>query len=843
MPPAELMTSKFEREWSMDSEFVLEAIAAGEWEGPLHFTARQQFVNALARWHEVSGGMPTLLGSRIYPVPHQLYAARKVLADEWPRHLIADEVGLGKTIEAGLAIQAMRGFRSPLRILVAAPGAMGRQWLCELFLRFSEQVFALLDTGRLALDEAGPLLDYGRVIVSFTALEVCPKLKEEILEREWDLVIIDEAHQVQPGSDLYQFLHKLSSASKGVLGLSATPSRRDLDGLCGLLALIDPANVDQDNTAELKEQLARGEGLEKIVCNRRTAVALQGTKLCHRRLKELSYHVSDSEQDALGHLEAPPQPSDDLQTALTALYRQKASGSPLVALELLEARRKFLSGEVKAEEEPIDKPGISLSADPGPEEEDRLWQNIIACASPLPGELQWLETAIQKVRRWMETTVGGSARFRTVSGWIQSLLNKERNAKVLVFAGDWRLVEDFEDHLSEIIGHHRIAHIHHRMAEVTLADEALRFQKQHACAVLVSDELGGEGRNFQFASAVVHLDLPWSPARLEQRIGRLDRMGRDPNRSVLSIVPRGSGRTEEALLGLHSQSLNVFDRSLGGLEFMLAPLHARICAAFMAGPENLENLSKEVAARVAEERKRADSVQGLGTPDPERLEEATRQAKSLGSTDPEQDEQAIGGWIQLLGGRCESISKGGTMLGWDNSKLRRPLDAIPGGRIRRTGTFKRHQALRDESLEFFAPGHPIVDELIRDLLTSSDGRACALVRDLGSQQAGNLFLIVTVWVGPAPHQSEPPHELVACRQPRWSRLRQRVVQLGSKPKQIEEHELISRIVASSSESDEDLAPDSIEISEADLNAAFKLGTKGAQDFHFDSVALIVGSGG
>jgi len=836
-------TEVWERKREMDSKLVLETIATGEWEGPLRFTVRQQFLSALSRWHQSSGGMPALLGSRIYPVPHQLYAARKVLADEWPRHLLADEVGLGKTIEAGLAIQAMRGFHGQLRILVAAPGAMGRQWLCEMFVRFGEQVFSLLDAGRLALDEAGPLLDNGRVIVSFTALEVWPHLKEEILEREWDLVILDEAHQVQPGSDLYQFLHQLSAASKGFLGLSATPSRRDLDGLCRLLALIDPANVDQDNTTEMKEKLARVEGLEKIVCNRRTAVNLQGTQLCQRRLKELRYRVPDAEKNAIGHLEAPPQSGDDVQMALTALYRQKASGSPLVALELLEARKKILSGEIEVDEEQIGKPEISLSADPGPEEEDHLWQQIVACASPLPDEKKWLQTAIHKVRSWMETTIGGSARFRAVSGWIQSVLNREKNAKVLVFAGDWNLVEDFGDHLSEKIGHHRVAHIHHRMDEVTLANEALRFQTQHSCAVLVSDELGGEGRNFQFASAVVHLDLPWSPARLEQRIGRLDRMGRDPSRSVLSVVPSGSGRTERALLDLHSRSLNVFERSLGGLEFLLAPLNAKICAAFMSGSENLESLSQEVAAKVAEERNRGENAQGLGTPDPERLQEATRQANSLGSADPEQDRQAISGWLQLLGGRCESAPKGGTMLGWDKSRLRRPLSAIPGVRVRRVGTFKRHQAIRDESLEFFAPGHPVVDELIRDLLSSPDGRACALRRDLGQLQAGNLFLVVTFWVGPAPNQFEPPHELISTGNPRWSRLCQRVVQLGTKAKTIEENDLMSSIIAPGSESDRDLTPDNIEISESELNAAFKLATKEVKQFHFDSIGLIVGSGG
>jgi hypothetical protein len=825
----------------MDSETAIAAIAAGQWESPARFAARQQFVNALSRWYRASGGMPTLLGSRVHPVPHQLYAARRVLADPWPRYLLADEVGLGKTIEAGLAIQAMRGFRDDLRILVAAPGAMGRQWLCEMFLRFGEQVFALLDVGRLALDEAGPLLDHGRVIVSFTAIQVWPHLQEEILQRDWDLVIIDEAHQLQPASELYQFLHKLSAASKGLLGLSATPSRRDLDGICDLLALIDPANVKQDNTGELKQKLGRGEGLHRIICHSRAAVASQGTELCRRELKELRYHVPAAEKTAIAHLEAHPQGTDGVQTALTALYRQKASGSPLVLMELLDFRQQVLRGEIQVAERSLDQPEIALSADPGPEEEGHLWRQIVAGVPPLAVEATWLQSAIQKVRSWMETAVGGAARFRAVSGWIQSALKRDSNAKVVVFAGDVSLVEDFEDHLAQQIGHHRVARIHHRLDEVTLAHEAMRFQKQRSCAVLISDELGGEGRNFQFASAVVHLDLPWSPARLEQRIGRLDRMGRSPSWSVLSVVPVGSGRMESALMGLHSRSLDIFRRSLGGLEFLLAPLHAKICAAFMAGPEHLESLSQEIGVQATAERTDTGTSRGLGAPDPQTLAEATRQARSLGSADPEQDGRAIGDWVQLLGGRCESYAKGGTMLGWDKSKLRRPLHALPGSRIRRQGTFERQQALRDESLEFFAPGHPLVDALVRDLLASPDGRACAISRDLGPPQAGNTFLVVSLWLGPAPDRPEPPHKLVNSDQPRWPCLDQRVVQLGAEARRIQHRELRSSILAPRTDSDKVLRPDQIKVSAVELNAAFQLATHDAESFHFDSLALVVGS--
>ncbi len=280
---------------------------------------------------------------------------------------------------------------------------------------------------------------------------------------------------------------------------------------------------------------------------------------------------------------------------------------------------------------------------------------------------------------------------------------------------------------------------------------------------------------------------------------------------------------------------------------MLAPLHSKICAAFMAGPEELQCLSQEIAAKVADERSKAENSPGLSAPDPDCLEEATRQARLLSSADPKQDERAIGDWMLLLGGRYESASRDGIMLGWDKSKLRRPLNAIPGVRVRRVGTFKRRQALRDESLEFFAPGHPVVDELIRDLLSGPDGRACGLRRDLGQLQAKNVFLILTGWMGPAPDQPDPPHELVRNDKRRWPRLCQRVVLLGGKGSEVADTELMSRIIAPRADSDADLAPNDIEISEAELNAAFKLatnglGTNGAEPFHSDSVALIVGSG-
>lgn len=824
----------------MDSRQFLEVLLQAGWDGALRFTARRRFIDSLASWYEASGGIPSLLGARIHPVPHQLYAARRVLADEWPRHLLADEVGLGKTIEAGLVVQALRNYHGEIRILIVAPGAMGRQWLCELFVRFGEQVFMLLDAGRLARDEAGPLLDHGRVIVSFTALQVYSQLKEQILKRDWDLIIIDEAHQIHPGSDIYAFLQELSAASKGLLALSATPSKRSLTGLGGLLSLVDPINAQQYDQSVLNERFELGQGLQKIVCNRRKSVALQGTELCRRRLKAIRYNVPDVERDAIAHIEAHPPPIGDLQTALTALYRLKASSSPMVVLELFEKRQRIIRGESTiASDDQKKEFARSLHADPGPDEEDHLWQHIVTSAPPLLGEEEWLDIASEKVRAWMETTVDGSARYRAVSGWIQSALQRDPSAKVLVFAGDWRLVEDFEVHLSDRLGQHRVACIHYRMDEVSLASQASKFQRDKSCSVLISDELGGEGRNFQFASAVVHLDVPWSPTRLEQRIGRLDRMGRNPSRTVLSVVPLGSSRTEAAIQELQSTALNVFESSLGGLEFMLAAINAEICSAVLAGPSQVEKLTQKVAVKVSDERAKNHELIA-DSPETDLLQECTRQVKAMAATDHTQNEQAIASWIQLLGGRYELDSDGRVTLGWDESKLRRPLEGIPGRRVRRIGTFDRQQALRDESLEFFAPGHPIVDALIRDLLTSSDGRVCALCRDLGHRNAGILFLVVTWWDGDSPNRPSAPHELSTNSRGQGC-IQHCVVRIGSEPLEIEEHELKARIVAPVGISDSDLPQDFITISKSQLVTAFQVATQELNPDEIDSVALVFGS--
>jgi SNF2 family DNA or RNA helicase len=212
-----------------------------------------------SRWIEDSGGIPAFLGARIQPMGHQLYAARRVLWDRVPRFILADEVGLGKTIEAGLVIQALRAEKPDLSVLIVAPGSMARQWQMELYLRFGAHACVHLDSATFAKVSTAArkrLLDSLSLVATTTVLQRFPETTTRLAQRHWDLVVVDEAHQFPPGCGLYDFFHRLARESPGFLALSATPSKREITSLAGLLALVAPDVYEPADEAGLSRRLA-----------------------------------------------------------------------------------------------------------------------------------------------------------------------------------------------------------------------------------------------------------------------------------------------------------------------------------------------------------------------------------------------------------------------------------------------------------------------------------------------------------------------------------------------------------------------------------------------------------
>ncbi len=811
-----------------DRSDPLSMFRANIWQSGKAFRRRQSFLKMLETWHTQTAGIPSLLGVRIEPMGHQLYAMRRVLANSRPRFILADEVGLGKTIEAGLVLQALMQEEPQLRVLIIAPGSMSRQWFSEMYLRFGARAFGLLEAedlikrGDAAKEFARSRLAGGQVIISTTALMAAPTLCNWIAEGAWDLVVLDEAHRISAGHQLYPVMARVATHAAGFLALSATPSSKELAGLSSLLALVAPeAYQAGDNTVlekrisgqkriwqalnstiryleaakresvELDEEdleflssLWEGVGNEdpvigdftssmrtgsrdsvealvayvqefhrvdqRLIRTRRATLTADGKQWPERRLETLDYEPSNAETNLINHLTELSFPSDpeSPSAGLRLLYERVCGISPAHALKFLEYRRRHLdTGAVKQASDAFER----LLQDPEPGYELVLQSRVLATTEPLQGELRWLSTAINLVEEWGRREGNVPARFRAAAKWIQSHLTEKPDNKVLVFCQEADVVVGFANFLRTQLAAGAVETFHYEMPEEELSQIAHRFQRVATCRVLVSDELGGEGRNFQVASAVLHMDTPWSVSRIEQRIGRLDRIARPPDRDVLSVATVGPGDLEQTIFETHRDIFRVYHQSIGGLEFGLPAIQRRTLDAMRLGAQGLRDIQEELRAKIATELDRTDEAFDCALDSSKRqLSEGNVLARGL------TEAQQLGGgsdvllaWAEQLGFRVKRRTGDQVEVVVDPEWYRGPKERLPySGRKLISGTFKHNVAMQNDALQFFGPGHPLIDFLVREFHVEGDGR-CAISKVLvGSQHAGRLFAYVSLRCSP-----------------------------------------------------------------------------------------------
>jgi ATP-dependent helicase HepA len=803
-------------------EPLIDVLQAGTWRGPGRFGARRRLLATTARWYEDSDGIPALLGARIRPLAHQIYAARRVLWDRVPRFILADEVGLGKTIEAGLVIQALVAEDPTLRVLVIAPGGMSRQWLCELYLRFGARAYVHVDGARLngaSRKRRGEWAAAERLIVSTTALAESSEFAAAVLDQHWDLAVIDEAHQFAPPHPLYGILQAIAERSPGVLVLSATPSKGHVDGLLALLALVAPdvyriddraglearlaiqnelwdrlgyssrlvravlaegKRLGAEDAAELagewsglldgdpvvSELLARmrggdGEAVEellayvqefhridhRIIRTRRATLGHGGQGLNVRTRAELAYEASAAEDVLADHLLNIGDPGSPMGLALRGLYWRMFSTTADQFIALLIARRNVL-----AKGEPVPSRAFDplevVASDQSPADEQVWMARLIALCPPLEDEASWLESALGLAESWRSTDKERPARFMAAARWIGAHLGARASNKVLVFTQEPSIAAAFAKFLRASCGTASVEAFHDGLEIEALSGAALRFQRDNSCRVLVSDELGGEGRNFQVASVVLHLDIPWSVARVEQRIGRLDRVGREERRAVHSVVVRGPSAMERALYQLHNDVFEVFTRSVGGLEFVLPMVHREVVRAACCSPQAVEELLPRLKATVVAELGRVDDAFEWALESSRlQLEDAAELATLLDDIDGGGDAEEFTAWGRQIGVRMRVDETGRCDVAWRPDNLPRPLLAVgtptnEDDLLRRVGTYTHADALEDESLQFFAAGHVLIDALARDALVASEAKVSVFQTDLGGKCAGRVFALV-----------------------------------------------------------------------------------------------------
>ena len=605
-------------------------------------------------------------GARIDLIPHQLFIGAEVSSRLMPRVLLADEVGLGKTIEAGLILHRLHLTGRADRVLVLVPEPLVHQWFVELMRRFN-LLFSIFDEERCVAIEGddetiNPFADSQLVLASASFFVENEKRRAQALAAGWDLVIVDEAHHLEwspaQESESYRFVADLAAKSPGLLLLTATPQQLGAEGHFARLRLLDP-----DRFGDL-------------------AAFLEET----RHYEEVARAVDRLQKK--GELGAEDR-------------RLFAAKSPLV-MRLADE----LAGGASCEEELI----AALVDEFGPGRV--MFRNTRAALRGFPKREPHLVP--------LDPIDGVDAMMVKIK-WLASLLRKLPTEKVLLICRTRALAEEIMERLLTEI-QLSISLFHEGLTLMQRDRNAASFADEEGAQLLVCSEIGSEGRNFQFAHHLVLFDLPENPELLEQRIGRLDRIGQT---STIRIhVPHVKGTAEESWARWYHEGMDAFSHSLHGAREIVQELGGEWQAA-LAQPDARE--FDELLKHTRKARKQIE--QRLDRGYNQLLErsscDATKARRLVAPVRDLDEHLAFEAFVIRLaesqGMHVEEMSARTWFLRPDNISS----DAVPGVPPEGgTFTFDRTRALSREHEGFLTCDHPLMRGLL-DLLLGSRTGNCA----------------------------------------------------------------------------------------------------------------------
>jgi ATP-dependent helicase HepA len=625
--------------WDRLLEDPVGVMQARAMETPHYYFARRDFVDTMLEEDAASRGNRALTSSAIELYDHQIEVASRVLSDPVRRFLLADEVGMGKTIEAGLVIRQHLLDYPEAEVRVVAPERMCHQWTRELRDRFfvNDAVMSRVDV--LAAH------DLAAWAMSSDATP--------------DLLVIDEAHHIAAwarGSteacDRFAQVAQLAHSCPGLLLLSATPVAQNEAAFLAMLHLLDPDNYGLGELDEFRRRVENRHALAR-------AFVLFRPGQTFRRMSRNADHLRDlltGDDASIARLDAllavgPQASRDDLDKRIRALRvaisdrhrihyrmlrnrRDDAEDFPVRGrrLESVLAASATQAGDVAAwldrwrnalvadaaasghEWAPVARvmfdhvlafpdvlsiavrrrlgfdaaaPGTHLSS---------ADEEAFAAYAPGPEEHEVLES-------WLDYEVAdiADARVQAVLDYVWSV---PRRRKVVVFANFTSTAIRIADALVDLLVEGQVV-MHLQQSSIHDGEAALRqFRQERACNVLVCDASAEEGLNLQFADVVVHAELPGDPNRLEQRIGRLDRHGPDTPVDNIVIADKRAGSYLDAWIALLCDGFRVFDRSISSFQFVVDRLLPELITAFVQdGPAGYARLSETIPGRLDAERR------------------------------------------------------------------------------------------------------------------------------------------------------------------------------------------------------------------------------------------------
>ena len=652
-------------------------------------------------------------GARAQPIAHQLHIAREVADRIAPRVLLADEVGLGKTIEAGLVIhrQLLSGRAS--RVLILVPENLQHQWLVEMRRRFNLEV-ALFDRERFAeSDASNPFEDSQLALVALEWIRADERAQDALCAAGWDLLVVDEAHHLvwhpEQASREYQLVETLAQIIPGVLLLTATPEQLGLDSHFARLRLLDPDRFHDLEAFRRESSQYRpvAEAVQELIDHGRLSPAAR--EAIHGFLgaagDELLAAVEGGDDDARARLIRELLDRHGTGRVLFRNTRAAVQGFPERQLHSYPLPNPVEYMELPVGEHPDLYPEVSFQAqvDDNTDENARWW------------------------------------RFDPRVEWLIDTLKMLKQFKVLVICAHAETALDLEDALRLRSG--IPATVFHEGMSILERDRAAAYfaDEEFGAQVLICSEIGSEGRNFQFAHHLVLFDLPAHPDQLEQRIGRLDRIGQQ--HTIQIHVPHLENSPQERLFQWYHQALNAFLATCptgNALQHRYGP---RLVELLEGGDDDAfaALLEEGQAARLALEaemhsgRDRLLELNSGGAGEGEALVEAIE----------EQDDQfALPIYMEKLfdtyGIDSEDHSENALILKPSEKMLDAsfPLGDDEGVTV----TYDRAQALAREDMQFLTWEHPMVQGGMDLVLSGSLGNTSVAIIKNKALKPGTVLL-------------------------------------------------------------------------------------------------------
>lgn len=630
-------------ETSLSSEIQLNQpfirLMTGQLDKPNWFYFKRQLSHAIGKvWQSRLNG---LLGVRANLIPHQLYVAWNACESERVRVLLSDEVGLGKTIEAGMILSRLVKLERVHRAIIAVPAALQVQWLVELVRRFSL-------TPELYKGEDH---DFSSGQIHIVPHEIFAQQAEALGESEFDLCIVDEAHHLVPESDAFNTLNSLSKTVEHLVLLTATPEQLGMESHFARLQLLDAAKFTSfDEFVEQETQfIALSDAIKSLPESRDSIIKNYKVDL-----------PSDSSDDELIH-------------------------------------------------HLLDRHGVGRM----------IYRNVRSAIQGFP--VRVAHPHLLENDEW-------STRFEWLAVW----LKKHFEEKILVICHDVENVFACENYLWD--KHGIDAAVFHEQQDLIERDRAAAYfsDQEKGAQVLICSEIGSEGRNFQFCSHLICLDIPEHPDLLEQRIGRLDRIGQKGDVNV--HLPYAEGSESEVLLNWYHHTLNCVEEQNPAA----TPIHDEYWKQLN---RSLENTALVEEAKSKLQQLREEILQGrdaLLEMNSCRQPQANTLAKTIADFEEDSPLALVELASELLQFYFEETQAGAYSLIPSDKMLIPSLPGIPPEGIEIT--FQREVANHREDVKFVSWDAPLIQGLWELLHYSELGSASVAMLPSEQLPAGHCLL-------------------------------------------------------------------------------------------------------